>query len=194
MNENDIIKLANKKYEIIKKNINIKYSEQEKELNKKYNISNINKKVGPIFNINLNSCQYIDINSLDSIRNQNQNDSNSQNNLTSKKNEEEIKCRKCEKIEIDDETYENLNNNPLLKICLCHDYIHYKCLKDIMDKNISKHINLNENVIRYKIKNFYCDKCNMQYPLRFKIKEISEEYIYELIDLTLPPKETDFLV
>ena len=53
---------------------------------------------------------------------------------------------------------------------------------------------MNENVIRYKIKNFYCDKCNMQYPLRFKIKEISEEYIYELIDLTLPLEETDFLV
>ena len=88
-----------------------------------------------------------------------------------------MKCRKCD-------SNENLNNNPLIKICQCQDYIHYQCLKNIINNedNISKYEN--SKVKRYKYKKFCCDECNIQYPLRFKILE----NIYELVDLTVDLK------
>ena len=55
LNENDIIKLIGNIYKIIKININKKQDNQDnKSLNEQiYNISNINKKAGAIFNINI---------------------------------------------------------------------------------------------------------------------------------------------
>lgn len=179
LNENDIIKLGNNQYEIITLNINITKDEEDKKnlkLIKKYNISNINKEVGSIFNINLNSNQYI-----------NQNNNEMQNSNTSQINEDILKKTKCRICNNDSNL--NIYDNPLLQLCSCQDYIHYQCLKDIINakENIIKHEN--KKVIRYKYNKFYCDKCKMQYPLRFKIFET----IYELIDLTID-KETDFII
>ena len=194
LNENDIIKLGNQKYEIIKKNINTNLKEKNKkklELNEKYNLSIINEKVGSIFDINLKSYQYIDNDTYQSI--QEQNKSNSQNNAEDKKNEDKeinIKCIKCGFT--DSEQNGNLTSSPLLKLCSCPYYIHYKCLKDKIAEKKSKH-ELNKNVIRYKYADFCCDKCKLQYPTRFSICKISDD-IYELINLDIPSKETDFLI
>ena len=180
LNENDIIKLGPKMYEIIKININIKNKEEIQNKNKleeiqnKYNISEINKKRGAIFNINLKPSEYI-------IDNQ---------NINKKEKDEEInqkECKKCGKLL----SNENLIDNPLLSICLCKNYIHYKCLKEILKGNvIIKLISKNKNVIKYICENFYCNECKIHYPLRFKISE----KIYELIDLINPPPKTDFIM
>ena len=99
LNENDIIKLGNKIYKIIKKNINITNLEEENQKKKKYNISGVNEKVGPIFDINLKDCQNINVMNLElKIK---QNEINSKNNTEIKKNENEIKCRKCKKLELE---------------------------------------------------------------------------------------------
>ena len=58
INENDIIKLGRKKYEVIKKNI-ISYNNLISYENKdNYNISEMNKRIGSIFDINLKPNQY----------------------------------------------------------------------------------------------------------------------------------------
>ena len=62
INENDIIKFGRRKFEVIKKNITsynniISYKNQDKSQNN-YNISEINKKIGSIFDINIKPKQY----------------------------------------------------------------------------------------------------------------------------------------
>ena len=58
LNENDILKFGRKKYEIIKININSSENEIYKNNNLAYNISQINKGKGSIFNINIEAYQY----------------------------------------------------------------------------------------------------------------------------------------
>ena len=58
LNENDILKFGRKKYEIIKININSSGNEICKNNNLAYNISQINKDKGSIFNINIETYQY----------------------------------------------------------------------------------------------------------------------------------------
>lgn len=58
LNENDIIKLGRKKYEIIKKNINISKESVTSINSNNYNISQLNKKMGEVFDINIEQNQY----------------------------------------------------------------------------------------------------------------------------------------
>lgn len=174
LNEDDIIKLGPKIYEIIKLIINKRNIEEDnlEEINK-YNISKINKKKGTIFNINLESSQYI----------------NDNLNINKKEEEQEMKkkeCKECGKIL----SNKDLNENPLLKLCLCKNYIHYKCLKEKLTKNVKMKLSKNKNVIKYICENFYCNECKMHYPLRFKISE----QIYELINFINFSPKTDFMV
>ena len=112
LNENDIIQFCDKKFEVIKKYVNMNNKNNlEKEVNlndDKYNISEINKKEGSIFNINLHFYE---------------------NNINV-----EIMCFKCEK-------YKCSKRDKLLQICSCK-YIHYGCFKEFLkDKMKSYKIN-----------------------------------------------------
>ncbi len=90
------------------------------------------------------------------------------------------KCYICKNKE------ETLKDNPLIAFCSCNNYIHFKCLKHII--NIKKNIIETKNVKNYYIKRESCKKCKYIYPLRFKINE--EEY--KLIDIE--PLETDYII
>ena len=59
LNQNDIFKLGRKKFEIIKLNINSNSNIKTSFSSLKYNISEMNKAKGPIFDININKNQYI---------------------------------------------------------------------------------------------------------------------------------------
>ena len=128
----------------------------------------------------------------DSITNPN----NYSNDSTNTKIEEElnkIKCRECKDFKPKEKI--NLDDSPLLKLCSCPDYIHYKCLKDIINKKEKVLITKNSknNVIKYEYQKFFCQKCNTQYPLRFRISENIYE-LYELIDLDINPQEVDYII
>ena len=58
LNENDIIKLGVKKFEVIEKNINISKDEDTVNKNDCYNISQMNKLKGNIFDISIEKSQY----------------------------------------------------------------------------------------------------------------------------------------
>ena len=107
LRENDIIKFGRKKYEIIKINIPI-INELYFEKN---NVSEINQKHGPVFDISLKPEQYC-------------NEIIVQNNLsiTDDGYEPEDDCRICFGSE-------STEANPKLKLCHCNTYIHYNCLK-----------------------------------------------------------------
>jgi len=80
-------------------------------------------------------------------------------------------------------------NNPLICLCNCHNYIHFKCLKMYLTSKFVVTENLKRTVITYTCKKFNCDICLKPYYLRFRIPEFDKTY--ELIDLNLP-EETDY--
>ena len=211
LNENDIIKLGRRKFEIIKKNIN---ANNENSFNDpgNYNISEINKKAGSIFDINLPTDHYRitenkkekkevnDIlkstNNTEEISYSNSNDKDSDFKMNSLENlkedfandeNDEIESEKC-RICFD---VISSKDNPKICLCQCKDFIHYECLKRYMSTKLEIHENEKGTVKTYACNKFNCDVCLAPYPIRFRIAEFNR--IYELIDLNMP-SELDYVI
>ena len=201
LNEGDIIKLGRRKFEIIKKNINANYKTISLDNPENYNISKINEKKGSIFNINIKKNQY-KINKRkignkkiikdDSENNSLGNEINDPNNIEDEDTENESvieeneneKCRICFGSK-------STRENPRLKLCSCHDSIHFECLKAYLKTKIEIRENEKLTVKTYICNKYNCDVCLKPYPVRFRIPEFDK--IYELIDLNRPP-ELDYII
>ena len=194
LNEGDIIKLGRRKFEIIKKNINANYKTISLDNPENYNISKINEKKGSIFNINIKKNQY-KINKRkignkkiikdDSENNSLGNEINDPNNIEDEDTENENeKCRICFGSK-------STRENPRLKLCSCHDSIHFECLKAYLKTKIETRENEKLTVKTYICNKYNCDVCLKPYPVRFRIPEFDK--VYELIDLNRPP-ELDYII
>ena len=104
-------------------------------------------------------------------------------------NDMENNCRICFSNDSTDE-------NPILRLCNCHSYTHYKCLKFYLKNYINISENANSTVISYFCNRFNCEICGEPYPLRFKIKfdEHKEAKNYYLIDGLKLPEETNYII
>jgi len=178
LNENDIIKLGRIKYEVIKMRIN---KEDDTFINftdsNNYNISEINKKAGPIFKIDLGKENYKV--SLESLNN---NDIKEENNYLES---EDKNCWIC---------FDNLPttiDNPKIKICKCNKFVHYSCYKLYLRTKLIIYENLGHTVCSYYCNKFNCDICLTPFPTRLRIPEFNK--IYELIDLNLP-EESNYII
>ena len=205
LNVNDIIKFGGKMYEIIRMNINNSEKNIIKVNNLENNISQINKKKGSVFNIDIEAYQYknelmnksteknknsinekINNNSIinKNIINNNESLSDSYSTEYNADSNEIEKCRICYGIE-------STKENPMIKICSCKDYFHFKCLKIYIKTKTEIHENSRFTVKTYICQKFNCEVCLEPYPLRFRIKEYNK--IYELIDFDLP-QELDYII
>ena len=114
LKEYDILKIGRRKYEIIKVNIP-KITDTYNQTN---NVSERNKKYGPVFDISLEPEQYckeiITQNALDSGK----------DGYDPKKD-----CPICF-------SSQSIEDNPKLKLCHCNTYVHYNCLKLFLKNNI----------------------------------------------------------
>ena len=251
LHENDILKFGPKKYEVVKININ-NTNNNSNEDNLAYNISQINKGKGSIFNINIEPYQYkvtenntecnkeisnnekeknnnlnkkFDTDKIkEKFNNKNENDnkklnndsndnndnnnneiiniSENQSNINSTKEsnnsmDKQIKNDNNDNINFINKIYENekcricysfesTKDNPLLRICSCTDFIHFKCLKENIKTQIERHKNSDSTVETHVYPKFNCEVCLAPYPIRFRIKECNK--IYELIDYNVDPK------
>ena len=77
--------------------------------------------------------------------------------------------------------------NPKVKFCQCESYIHYECLKNALEKNLT--IKEFSNFILYRHKYFNCKKCLSPYPYKFYI----DDKEYSLIDLKIP-ENNDYII
>ena len=162
LNENDIIKLGDIKYEVTKIRIN-KADDNYAGFgnNSSYNISGINKKAGSIFKFDIKKDKY-----RESIKNE------------ECENEDE-QCWICLG------TSSTSIDNPLINICKCKDkFVHYLCLKEYLQKKTKIRENFRHTVTTYCCDKFNCDMCLTPYPTRFKISEFDR--VYELFDLNIP--------
>ena len=173
LNENDIIKLGLKKYEIIEKHVN--FSNDKDAVDEYYNISQMNKQKGSIFDISIEKSQY----KIKENENKVKNDEKMEENESTESVEEKERCFICFN---DDSTVKN----PLLHLCKCKNWIHYECLKYYMNTKIKILENSKGTVKTYISHKFNCDVCLTPYPLRFKIKEYNK--IYKLIDYNIAPE------
>ena len=72
--------------------------------------------------------------------------------------------------------------NPMIKLCLCEKYTHFKCMKEKL-KEILYIDNDKNGCVRYCIKT-HCFSCKQFIPMSFEIKEKYDKYkLYELIDI-----------
>lgn len=170
LNENDIIKLGEKKYEVTKIRINKADNNYEPSRDDdNYNISGINKKAGSIFKFDIKKDKY----KVESLENKD----------CEKEGEQCWICLEGSSTSID---------NPLISICKCKDkFVHYLCLKQYLQTKIKIRENFKGTVSTYCCNKFNCDMCLTPYPTKFKISEFNKEY--ELIDLNLP-EELDYMI
>ena len=141
LQENDIIKIGLKKYEIIEKNITIVSEEKNSNENKNKLID------GRIFS---EFIDYIEVNI-----NKNKSTENYNN---------ETDCRICFSSLSTEE-------NPLLKLCKCNAFTHLECLQTLLKKKVIIKENIRKNVISYKWEKFNCDVCQKPYPSKFKYND-----------------------
>jgi hypothetical protein len=179
--ENDIIKLGRKKYEIIKLNVPMNpdpYIEQN-------SLNDSNKRHGPVFDIQLKPNQYFN-EIIQKVSNEsvNKDDSDSSFGYNPEKD-----CRICFGSDSTEE-------NPKLKICNCHNYIHYNCIKQFLKNRITMSENSQGTVTSYYCNKFNCEVCEEPFPLKFTIKfnENSELRTYYLIDGLELPENTNYLI
>ena len=174
LKEYDILKIGRRKYEIIKVNI----PKITDTYNQRNNISERNKKYGPVFDISLEPEQYckeiITQNALDSGK----------DGYDPKKD-----CPICF-------SSQSIEDNPKLKLCHCNTYVHYNCLKLFLKNNIEDDENLNDMVTSYNCHKFNCEVCGEPYPLKFTIKfnKESQPRNYCLIDGLELPENTNYLI
>ena len=199
LNENDIIKLGRRKYEIIKKNINgkekniIKTSDNPEE----YNISKINEKRGPIFIIDIKKNQYEHITKKKENKGKIKKEALSNKNFKDKEEEEDEETDKESELELESEKcricfgINSTEENPKIRLCSCHDFIHFECLKAYLITKTELRENENNTVKSYICNKFNCDVCRKPYPLKFRIPEFDRTY--ELIDLNVP-NELDYII
>ena len=195
LNENDIIKLGRRKYVIIKKNINSFKDEENKYINKNdYNISEMNKKYGSIFDLDIKNSQYKVTEKEEEIKpNLEKMEMNTKETADMGYNNNKINLLDETKNEDNDNANElcricfgnkSTKDNPKLLLCTCKDYIHYECLKKYLNSKLDISENQKFTVKTFNCNKFNCDVCLHPYPLRFRIPEFNR--VYDLIDLTMP--------
>ena len=189
LNENDIIKLGRKKYEIIKKNINInEINSIASDSPEEYNISKMNKERGSIFNIDIKKNQYELKDEKIEIKKDDSNNINfCKSNSIDKEGEPETEIEKCRICFETNSTKEN----PKIKLCYCNDFVHFECLKVYLNTKTVIFENEKNTIKRFICNRFNCEICLKPYPLRFRIPEFNK--IYELIDLNMP-SEIDYII
>ena len=212
LHENDIIKFGRKKYEIIKLNI----PSNQSMILENDSLDSINKKYGPIFDISLNPNQFC--NKIIKPKNFNMQDVIIENkcisdekkyNIDPEKNKKSIMSNSIsdDKSSSSSDGYNpekdcricfisnSTKDNPKLKLCNCHTYIHYNCLKMFLKNRIILSENPNGNVISYTSDKFNCEVCEEPFPLKFRIKykdnEIKEYCLIDGLDL---PDDTNYLI
>ena len=212
LQENDIIKFGRKKYEIIKLNI----PSNQSMILENDSLNSINKNYGPIFDISLNPNQFC--NKIIKPNNFNMQDIIIENkcisdekkyNIDSEKNKKSVMSKSIsdDNSSTSSEGYNpekdcricfisnSTKDNPKLKLCNCHTYIHYNCLKMFLKNKITLSENPNGNVISYTSEKFNCEVCEEPFPLKFTIKykdnEIKEYCLIDGLDL---PDDTNYLI
>ena len=179
LQENDIIKIGEKEYEITKLNI-IKDKDSKKNTKSIFLIPTKNKISNDIDKKEKEEKKYKE---------------NSKKEFSEYKKEEgfiqEKDCRICYSSENKEDKEED---NPLIKICKCNTYIHFNCLKEFLKKSMKIFENHDKTVMLYQWDNFGCEVCQEPYPLKLKFNNTNKQDPSCLVDNLDPPENTNYMI
>ena len=182
LQENDLIKLGRVKYavqkiKLLKDPNNSSGAEPAMAVSEiKYNISDLNKNLGAVFQFDYivkNFSNYVDINEKGSTKEGNQ-------------------FKNCEYCTDQRSNETDDGENPLISFCKCQPK-HFKCLKRRL-KDFMEIVNEEDKKVDVEsmvFKNFECNNCGMQYPVKFKLEGIDK--IFYLVDIN-EPTDCDFMI
>ena len=151
LNENDIIKLGDCIFEVVKKKvIKNNFNNNKGQL---YDISSLNNNFGPVFKI--------DIDKREKNQQNNQSNQSNQSNINNENNKNNSKEKE------DNSKDSNISKNPIIKLCDC--YNHFECIKSQLFSELKIEEKLKEEkVISFNIDEFKCNVCGKNIPLRFE--------------------------
>ena len=181
--ENDIIKLGSLKYAVqeihIEQKDNIYNAAEPAKTLLNYDINNLNKNSPPVFDYIYEVKDYYynkDINIKPTYNGYNLSES------------EIKKCKICSFFE----SKNNELDDPLISLCECSYFLHYICLRKEINKRIIIEDIIDSNIVKsIKIKEFECEICKCQLPLRFKLPNINK--IFYLIEF-IKPINCDYII
>ena len=172
-------------------NIDIKVNQYKINKNEKYEKINENENKNETLPESKDKAKFI---TGRNIRNKANNESGNKNTFINKNENknETINERKKNNYDICLKCFEFISDeeNPLIRLCNCKKYIHYKFLKEKLAEKIEEKENIKSTVKKYIFQKFNCEICLKPYQFRFRIPEFNR--IYNLIDLILP-KEKDYI-
>ena len=71
-----------------------------------------------------------------------------------------------------------------VSLCQCDKLVHFTCFKEkIMKENVNSFENTKKTVTTYIIKDFYCQKCMIPYPIKFRIDESNSKEPFDVFDI-----------
>jgi hypothetical protein len=151
LNENDIIKLGDCIFEVVKKKvIKNNFNNNKGQL---YDISSLNNNFGPVFKI--------DIDKREKNKQNNQSNQSNQSNINNENNKNNSKEKE------DNSKDSNISKNPIIKLCNC--YNHFECIKSQLLSELKIEEKLKEEkVISFNLDEFKCNVCGKNIPLRFE--------------------------
>jgi len=159
LNENDIIRLGDCFFEVIRKKVKkIDNSSNNNSNNKDqlYDISDLNNKFGPVFKFDKDKGEKTE-----------QNNQNNQSNQSNINNINNINNKNNSTIKKDNLEDSNINENPIIKLCDC--YNHFNCIKEQLFSKLEIEQKLDkEKVISFNLDEFKCNVCGKNLPLRFE--------------------------
>ena len=149
LNENDIIRLGDCFFEVIRKKVEKKDNSSNNK-DQLYDISGLNNKFGPVFKFDKDKGEKAEQNNQ--MNQSNQSIINNKNNLTNKEDNVEDS---------------NINENPIIKLCDC--YNHFNCIKKQLFSKLGIEQKLKkEKVVSFNLDEFKCNVCGKKLPLRFE--------------------------
>jgi len=158
------ISLINKKSKSVFKIFELKANQYKINENKKINTEKVNQEKGN--KVNKKESQNINNNTKGAPIDTNLNTINDKNNNISSNTTSEDSENEYENCWICLDSFSDINN-PLICLCNCHDYIHFKCLKKYLTSKLIVTENLKKTVITLT-----CNKFNCRYVFKtisFKI-------------------------
>jgi len=164
LNENDIIRLGDCFFEVIRKKVEKKDNSSNNK-DQLYDISGLNNKFGPVFKFDKDKGEKAEQNNQ--MNQSNQSIINNKNNLTYKEDNVEDS---------------NINENPIIKLCDC--YNHFNCIKKQLFSKLGIEQKLKkEKVVSFNLDEFKCNVCGKKLPLRFeKSGKIYNFLEFEIMD------------
>jgi hypothetical protein len=70
-----------------------------------------------------------------------------------------------------------------VSLCQCSRLVHFTCFQKNLNEKVNSFENIKGTVTTYKIEDFYCKKCMIPYPIKFRIEKRNSTDIFDVFNI-----------